>query len=403
MNNIEISAIAYLENKMHIGQDDSALRKDFISKYPKNDFANMKKEEFAIGWMTHQGFCYDIEFGIKESGSMRGANSKKFGLYYSQDEKKYVFAKRWGNNDDEAFDNIKAAIINLFESAKNRNVEEIENNPLSNMFKYKLLYLYNPTITLPIYSDLHLNHFLNELGIVRTHNNKGIYRKIILLMDYKNRSEVLRKFSNLQFMGFLYYVFKTLPEFEQKKEKIETEVTIKEIEDLPAPIYTTFEALMDNQSNRVFTGATGAFNEEEDGKKRKRQKEAGDRAENYVFISEKRKHPNKEVELHSGKKDGLGYDIKSFDENGNEIHIEVKTKNDGGMHNVLFFLSENEYKIMQDDPRYLIYFVYDLNKSQPKIMIINKNQLHNITLQATGYRVEAKAVQNQEYSHNKDI
>ena len=400
MNNIEIIATAYLQNKMHKDQDDTAARNEFVSKYPVNDFAKMKKEEFVIGWKTHEGFCYKIEFGMRESGSMRGSSSIKFGLYYSHYEKKYVFADRWGNNDDEAFLNIKTAIINLFESAKRRNIEEttieeIENNPLTNMFKFKLLYLYYPNITLPIYSNSHLDDFLSELGIVSPRKKRGMYRKIILLMDYKNKSEVLRKFTNLQFMGFLYYVFKTTPEFERKKEEIQNDAITKEIENLPTPIYTTYDKLENHQRERVSNRPTGAFNAEEDAQKRKKQKEAGNRAEEYVYINEKRKHPNKEVKLYSGKEDGIGYDIKSFDENDNEIHIEVKTKNDGGLDNVLFFLSETEYKIMQDDPCYVIFFVYDLNRGQPKIMIIKKNQLHNVTLQPTGYRIEAKAVQNQ--------
>lgn len=57
--------------------------------------------------------------------------------------------------------------------------------------------------------------------------------------------------------------------------------------------------------------------------------------------------------------DGLGYDIRFWDKNGEEIHIEVKASklkfSDG------FEMSSNEVEASRDVYPYKIYFIYDLN------------------------------------------
>lgn len=62
--------------------------------------------------------------------------------------------------------------------------------------------------------------------------------------------------------------------------------------------------------------------------------------------------------------DGLGYDIRFWDKNGEEIHIEVKTSklkfSDG------FEMSSNEVEASRDGYPYKIYFIYDLNVESKK-------------------------------------
>ncbi|MEZ8049274.1 MULTISPECIES: DUF3883 domain-containing protein [unclassified Vibrio] len=66
--------------------------------------------------------------------------------------------------------------------------------------------------------------------------------------------------------------------------------------------------------------------------------------------------------VHVAKKtDYAGYDVKSFDENGTEKFIEVKTteKTIG----TAFFISRNEVEVSRElGSQYWVYRVYDLNK-----------------------------------------
>lgn len=64
------------------------------------------------------------------------------------------------------------------------------------------------------------------------------------------------------------------------------------------------------------------------------------------------------------QQDKTGFDFLSYDENGNEIHIEVKTTL--GNKSVPFYMSDNEVKIMKNDPQWILYRIHSIDR-------INKN------------------------------
>ena len=59
-------------------------------------------------------------------------------------------------------------------------------------------------------------------------------------------------------------------------------------------------------------------------------------------------------------KDGEGYDILSWDDKGNEIHIEVKTTS-GNLKDRIVVTKDEHLKSISD-PSYWIYRVYDFDK-----------------------------------------
>ncbi|WP_423363500.1 DUF3883 domain-containing protein [Mycoplasma sp. P36-A1] len=73
--------------------------------------------------------------------------------------------------------------------------------------------------------------------------------------------------------------------------------------------------------------------------------------------------------VHASKKegDGLGYDIRAFDQANNVIRIEVKTSkakySDG------FVMTANEIKVSQEAEPYKIYFVHDLDVKLKEVKI----------------------------------
>ena len=67
--------------------------------------------------------------------------------------------------------------------------------------------------------------------------------------------------------------------------------------------------------------------------------------------------------------DGLGYDIKSYDLNGEEIHIEVKTTKSNMTDS--FYMSKREMEESNNrDYKYKIYRVYNLNETLNRADII---------------------------------
>ena len=112
-----------------------------------------------------------------------------------------------------------------------------------------------------------------------------------------------------------------------------------------------------------------------------RQKEntrLGAAGEQWVFAFEKkrliaagRKDLAKKVEWVAQKDDSKGYDILSFDEEGNELFIEVKTTN-GGVQTP-FYLTASEMAVSSNNAsKYRLYRIYDFLKA-PKLRVIIGN------------------------------
>ena len=67
-----------------------------------------------------------MEYELDALGMISGHRSDRFGIYYGKTKtdtvKKYRSAKMWGNNVNEAFTNVKQAIVNLLQSCKNKTI-----------------------------------------------------------------------------------------------------------------------------------------------------------------------------------------------------------------------------------------------------------------------------------------
>mgnify|MGYP001085231156 CR=1 FL=1 len=88
--------------------------------------------------------------------------------------------------------------------------------------------------------------------------------------------------------------------------------------------------------------------------------------------------------------DGLGYDILSFDKDGNEKHIEVKTTQ--GTMNTPFFITRNEYQYSKSSPsNYFLYRVFNLNH-KPQFFVLRGNLEDLVKLEPTAYLAYLKSI-----------
>ncbi|MEO8069306.1 MAG: DUF3883 domain-containing protein [Flavobacteriales bacterium] len=95
-----------------------------------------------------------------------------------------------------------------------------------------------------------------------------------------------------------------------------------------------------------------------------RNKVVGDGGESLVVAHERKKLIDAQrpdlAELVEKMLDGTGYDVRSYDEDGEELHIEVKTTT-GGI-NAPFFLSRNEWLYATDRKNpFIIYRLHNYN------------------------------------------
>jgi len=93
--------------------------------------------------------------------------------------------------------------------------------------------------------------------------------------------------------------------------------------------------------------------------------------------------------------DGLGYDIISCDQDGNELYIEVKTTRLGKY--AVFYLTERELKTASElGKEYLIYRVFDFDK-ETKVYKVENDIQEELNLVASMYRATIKKTNAQHF------
>jgi len=206
------------------------LREQFVGYFNRDFIRQMKVDDYAIGkgvkdWHV---FCYGIEHTFHDLGSIVGATSYKFGIFYSPGERKYKWVARFGETKTKAFNQIKRCILDLLECGEKMDIDGIANNKLSSMVKGKILSLYYPEKYLNIFSDAHLDVYLIKLGLDSDELlvNKPVYKRQ-RLEQFKNADPVMKSWPMDKFSNFLYEKF-PMGEGEEDLEEDENDTDFKD-------------------------------------------------------------------------------------------------------------------------------------------------------------------------------
>lgn len=114
---------------------------------------------------------------------------------------------------------------------------------------------------------------------------------------------------------------------------------------------------------------------------RRYQAEIGEKGEKFVIEKEKEKLKNtsyySKIKHVSKQDDNAGYDILSFEQDGTELYVEVKTT---GKNYDNFYITQNERSLAENlknnGKRYVIYRVIDI-LSDPTYSVIDIGDLEN--------------------------
>ena len=156
--------------KFDTAYEDKAVssRGQFLRSYPLSQLKNITLDEYVIGKGT-ASFCACVEAKTKAWANIQGATASKFGIYFGKTKSnptmQYRFTQKFGKTEKEAFDGVKEALLNLVKAGKSKSFSEIDENPLSQMFKAKILSLYFPELYLNVCSSEHLEQIALEMGI----------------------------------------------------------------------------------------------------------------------------------------------------------------------------------------------------------------------------------------------
>jgi hypothetical protein len=87
-----------------------------------------------------------------------------------------------------------------------------------------------------------------------------------------------------------------------------------------------------------------------------------------------------------------GFDIVSYDADGNEKFIEVKATSAKQSNNFSFYISRNEKNQALETANYYIYLVYDVRSSSPSIHIIENpfKDGHHLNIEPISFRVKGR-------------
>jgi hypothetical protein len=377
------------------------LRKKFTSDYSVSKLLTLKKEDYAIG-QGKSTFCNRIENELNEWGNIHGSPATKFGIYFGKlgvdKTKKYRIGRNeYGDDVDLAFQKIIYSIIMLID--KKDDIQVIKNIPISPMFKGKILSVYYPDNFLNIFSAKHLNFFIDNLCIENT--SRSELDKQALLLNYKNSDQIMKEWNAYEFSRFLYKSFGS-PNDEVKEEKLPEGLKAFKEADFP-PIETVKFDYIDLTTDEL---PTRKNKKEHKGYKidyvmrSKKLKRIGNRgeqivlkAEKHYLVKNKKSNLAKIVNHTAEKDDSAGYDIRSYNLDGTERLIEVKsTTHKIGSNNI--YLSANELEVAISKSNYYFYIVYEADSTRPKIWRIKGTDLlndKNIVKEPVMYRLTINA------------
>lgn len=393
----------YRQNNQNYYKELEKLRADFKERFTPQKIRNLTIDEYVLGRridgkINEDTFCYWVERKTIDLGVIIGARADKFGLYCDVETQKYRYLKEF-QNENEALKFLKNRIINLILYGKNKDLAQIKNVRLSPMFKGKILFLYHPDKFLSVFSDKHLNWFLKKFGkFDESIENLDEVDKRELLMQIKNTDEVMKSWSTYEFTDFLYgniggpnkkktpKELKPYIDFEEDYPKLsDTKPESIQLEILPEQLKT---------EKKVFERGSRAIDFEN---QNKRNRKLGEHGESVVLKFEKdflikNNRPDLAEKIRQISKEDVsaGYDILSYEVNGKEKYIEVKSTNSSPSGSASFLISTNEYTKAREIENYYIYVVFDARSFNPKVWPI-KNPISlegkGLSLSPTSFRV----------------
>lgn len=351
---------------------DSVLN-EFYSTFPKENIKHLTFEQYALGLPNSKdSYSYWLEFKTRDNvGSISGGSAEKFGIYYSKKNSKPEIVRKYNKGSVEASMNYLVSLLeDLLYCAENDHFDAIDKSIVSPNLKFKSLFMYYPMKFMPIFSEDHYDYLLRKLGLYNK-SIKGIAKKQRQLIYYKLSITELKNMSNYEFAHYLYYLF-GVPSYIKGEIKINSpgilaDKTIQDKNRL-VKIRQVITSPLNNKNQNKRNVLKNDYVKETQIKIK-----TGFSGEQLVMDYEvtrlKKFGYSTKIQHVSLTDDSKGYDILSFEEDGSERYIEVKSTKNQTMNKGSFYISENERKCAEGK-NYWIYYVTDVDGDCPVINLI---------------------------------
>jgi len=337
ISRLSTSALHKFDASCNRTREDLALRSrgDFLRAFPIEQLPHIEVDDYVIG-LKKPTFCDYVEPKTSSWAVIMGATAFKFGIYYGRTKSDpamiYRFTAKFGDTKEAAFKAVKETLLGLVSlgGQPDPDFEAIDDNPLSQLFKAKILSLYYPQRFLNVCSKDHLEMLGNELGYGEERYTSEYQH---LLLQAKLDNAITKSWSNPKFMMFLYetYIHRddaaTAADIEEPKDRKHRRVNMEDMQRQWGAIGRVAEDYALNWEKERLRGA--------------------DLEHLIPRIEDRRDRP------------GFGYDLLSYTAPGKERYIEVKSVGTlPGAKGYRFFLSDNEHSVSQSAAHCDAYFFY---------------------------------------------
>lgn len=181
----------FLVESSNATQED--LLQEFLKTWPFMRLLNISLDEYTSSG-SKDTFTYWLEYRLQLLGSIKGGSAYKFGIFSQQHSDNsgttagkiggrlqaegYSWSSKYGSSPTDAFETIKESILATIQAVREGNLEEIETIDLPPMLKWKIAFLYqmdlSVPIVLPIYSRSFLQKILGSTGTMSELQKKAV-------------------------------------------------------------------------------------------------------------------------------------------------------------------------------------------------------------------------------------
>lgn len=183
--------------------ESKKLYESFLIEFPLERLKNLAIEEYT-NLNKSDSFCYWVETKLRKLGSIQGSTSYKFGIYefnkepregsgYSHDEK-YAWLSKYGSDSKSAYETILSNLVKIAECAQVGDFEAIDSIDMSNMFKWKIAFLYSDYKLLNVFSEDSIRYLSKKFGMMDSEKAKfsQMYK---YLLEQKGEEEDIFEYS----------------------------------------------------------------------------------------------------------------------------------------------------------------------------------------------------------------
>ncbi|MBA6263920.1 DUF3883 domain-containing protein [Colwellia sp. Bg11-12] len=339
----------YDENNEAIAAISRAV---FLEKFPSSGISKLRIKDYVYGLgKDSETFCRHVQDKTEKWARIRAGQPTKYGVYYGKET--YQFAEKYGSNWKDVFNKVKFHLQQLLTDGENLHFDKVDKNPLAQTFKAKVLSLYYPEKYLNVCGKNYIKDITRGLG---WDCSISISKQQHLLFKEKLKHPETKYWTNPKFMSFL------------DRRYIKENLNSTACKDVSKPRQkpnkiVDFDVLQEMR-NKI-----------------------GKISEQYALKFEKQrltglglKYLVDKIEDRSNKP-SFGYDLLSFEADGSERQIEVKTVSkkeckEKGVYR--YFISSNEFSVSKEpDKNYHYYFVIMGSEFKPKKLVMMSASVAN--------------------------